>query len=337
MNKITPLISVIIPIYKVEEYLAECIDSVLHQTYRQLEIILVDDGSPDTCPRLCDEYSRKDDRIKVIHKANGGLSDARNAGLTAATGDYVIYLDSDDYWSDTHAMERMVAQIRNNDRTDLVLSGFILYFPSSKQKIYPSPLHVDRINGKDKIDVLEYLTQYGDLFMSACQKLVRRELLIRNDIRFQKGLLSEDIDWSIAVYIKAQVIYASDTPFYCYRQRNGSITKTMNAKSFKDLLYIIEKWKRIIPSVDLPEREKRVYLGYLCYQYGILMGHICKADNRTRKELKKSMLRHKDILRFDVNSKTHKICTLYKLLGFSITSWLSHSYIWFKYRRRIKG
>lgn len=333
MNETSPLISVIIPIYKVEAYLAECVDSVLKQTYRQLEIILVDDGSPDACPRLCDEYGRRDARVKVIHKTNGGLSDARNVGLTAATGDYVIYLDSDDYWCDTHAMERMVAATRNNDRTDIVLSGFILYFPSSGQKIYPSQLNVDRINGKDKIDVLEYLTRYGDLFMSACQKLVRRELLIQNGIRFQKGLLSEDIDWSLAVYMKANAIYASDSPFYCYRQRSGSITTTMNAKSFKDLLYIIVKWKSIIPSADLPEREKRVYLGYLCYQYGILMGHICKADYRTRSELKKSMLQHKNILRYDVNSKTRKICTLYKYLGFDITSRILFTYIWFKYNR----
>ena len=91
------LISVIIPIYKVEEYLAECIASVVCQTYTNTEIILVDDGSPDNCPQMCDEWACKDSRIKVIHKANGGISDARNAGIDAATGEYIAFVDSDDY------------------------------------------------------------------------------------------------------------------------------------------------------------------------------------------------------------------------------------------------
>ena len=92
-----PLISVIIPVYKVEKYLNKCVDSVLNQTYKNLEIILVDDGSPDKCPEICDEYAKKDDRIKIIHKQNGGLSDARNVGIEKSTGEYITFIDSDDY------------------------------------------------------------------------------------------------------------------------------------------------------------------------------------------------------------------------------------------------
>ena len=91
------LISIIIPIYKVEEYLDECISSVINQTYTKLEIILVDDGSPDSCPKMCDDWAKKDSRIRVIHKTNGGLSDARNAGIEVATGEYIAFVDSDDY------------------------------------------------------------------------------------------------------------------------------------------------------------------------------------------------------------------------------------------------
>ena len=92
----TPLISIIIPVYKVEQYLKECIDSIINQTYMNLEIVIVDDGSPDNCPLICDQYAALDKRIKVIHKKNGGLSDARNAGLNIITGDYVTFVDSDD-------------------------------------------------------------------------------------------------------------------------------------------------------------------------------------------------------------------------------------------------
>ena len=91
-------ISFILPVYKVEKYLDECVESIVSQTYRDIEVVLVDDGSPDNCPVLCDQWAKKDQRIKVVHKPNGGLSDARNAGLDNATGDYVIFVDSDDFW-----------------------------------------------------------------------------------------------------------------------------------------------------------------------------------------------------------------------------------------------
>lgn len=97
MSNINTLVSVIVPVYKVEKYLHRCIDSIINQTYKNLEIILVDDGSPDNCGKICDEYAEKDNRIKVIHKSNGGLSSARNAGLDVANGDYVYFVDSDDY------------------------------------------------------------------------------------------------------------------------------------------------------------------------------------------------------------------------------------------------
>ena len=97
-----PLISVIVPCYNVEEYLPKCIESILNQTYRNLEILLVDDGSPDNCGRICDEYAAKDSRIRIIHKKNGGLSDARNAALDVMTGEYVTFIDSDDYVSDDY-------------------------------------------------------------------------------------------------------------------------------------------------------------------------------------------------------------------------------------------
>lgn len=99
MNR-SELISIIVPVYKVEKYLDKCVESIVEQTYKNLEIILVDDGSPDNCPAMCDEWAKKDSRIKVIHKKNGGLSSARNAGLDGCTGDYIYFLDSDDYIAD---------------------------------------------------------------------------------------------------------------------------------------------------------------------------------------------------------------------------------------------
>lgn len=107
--------SIIVPIYKVELYLRQCINSVLNQSYKDFELILVDDGSPDNCPIICDEYASRDIRVKVIHKSNGGLSDARNVGLDVAQGEYVLFLDSDDWWDDVLALEKINLKIKDTD------------------------------------------------------------------------------------------------------------------------------------------------------------------------------------------------------------------------------
>ena len=108
------LISIVIPVYKVEKYLEKCVESVINQTYKNLEILLVNDGSPDNCPKICDEYAQKDNRIKVIHKENGGLSDARNAGIDVATGKYITFIDSDDYISNDY-VEYMYNLLKQNN------------------------------------------------------------------------------------------------------------------------------------------------------------------------------------------------------------------------------
>ena len=112
-----PLISVIIPVYNVERYLDECIKSIVNQTYENLEIILVDDGSPDNCPRMCDDWAKKDERIRVIHKENGGLASARNAGMNICTGEYISFVDSDD-WMELNAYESLLKYF--DDKTDIV-------------------------------------------------------------------------------------------------------------------------------------------------------------------------------------------------------------------------
>lgn len=111
-------VSFVIPVYKVERYLDSCLKSIMNQTYRDIEIILVDDGSPDTCPALCDKYANEDSRIKAVHKINGGLSDARNFGTKYATGDYLIYLDSDDFWMHDDDLEKLVQVAIDNPNVD---------------------------------------------------------------------------------------------------------------------------------------------------------------------------------------------------------------------------
>ena len=130
MTEHTPFFSVIIPIYNVEPYLRECVDHVLAQSFRDLEVILVDDGSPDGCGDICDAYAQADPRVRVIHKPNGGLSDARNAGLRIAVGAYILFLDSDDYWEDLSALERCHRELTAADcAADLLIFQAKLFYP----------------------------------------------------------------------------------------------------------------------------------------------------------------------------------------------------------------
>lgn len=321
-----PLISVIVPIYNVETYLKQCINSVLQQSYTNIEVILVDDGSPDTCPQICDEYAKQDSRIQVIHKENGGLSDARNVGITSATGDYLVCLDSDDYWKDESSLASLVEVLQsNNCEVDIIMFGRTVFEEGSDKTFVWPTLDLQRINGKNKLEVLTYLTEIGNLYTSACNKLVKRRLL--DNIEFERGLLSEDLDWSLNVYLKADRFFAVNNPFYCYRKRAGSITTSMKEKNFSDLLYIISKWSNKLSGIHISEPEKKIYYGFLCYEYCILIGLLSKGETSVRNKIRKEMKPYEWILKYDCNYKTHLVCKLYKAFGFDITCRLLSVYL----------
>ena len=208
------LISVIVPVYKVEKYLHKCVDSILAQTYTNLEIILVDDGSPDSCGRICDEYAQKDNRIKVIHQQNGGLSAARNAGLDAATGSYVSFIDSDDY-IDKNYFECMEQKLCEGSMVSCVLideneDGIITDKKKTENCCYSSEKAFSEMCYEKKLGT------------SACGKVVLKETVENN--RFPQGKLYEDLftvyKWIVS---SEKVITTSDTAYH-YVHRFESIS-----------------------------------------------------------------------------------------------------------------
>lgn len=262
----TPLISIIIPIYKVELYLKTCVESVLVQSYKNIELILVNDGSPDGCPELCDMFSKKDSRVKVIHKENGGLSDARNAGLRIATGDYVIFLDSDDYWEGTNCLESIKESI-NQINSDIILFGCKDYFvETGKIKLSRSGYNINFLRNHSIEENIKYLFKKGLFPGSAWLLAVKRNLLLENDIFFTKGIKAEDYDWLINLFLKIKTIDAVPDCFYIYRYgRPGSITKTADSKSVSSLLFIIDKWYPILLKESKIKRE--YFLNLLSFIY----------------------------------------------------------------------
>lgn len=312
--------SIIVPVYKVENYLRQCVDSLLSQDFNDFEVILVDDGSPDSCPAICDEYAQYNKRIKVVHKTNGGLSDARNAGIAVAEGRYITFVDSDDFWANTNVLSDIKKIIDTNNCPDVIVSDFIKYFDKGNRYIYPSHICDINYNGKAKIEILKYLFLcHADMKISACQKFVKNELLTRSS--FEKGLLSEDIDWTLSLYPVIKTIAVNDRPYYCYRQqREGSITNKAAKRSFDAIIYIIEKWRTRIPELNISEEEKVIYLGYLAYQLSIAILLLNRLEPNERSQAIKKLKQLKSLFKEQLNFKTRKVAMCVRLFGINTTA-----------------
>lgn len=210
------LISVIVPIYNVEKYLDRCVDSIINQTYKNLEIILVDDGSPDNCPKMCDDYAKIDNRIKVVHKENGGLSDARNVGMEVATGEYVSFIDSDDYIS-LDFYETLLQTMIDND-SDIVECSVVKFYENEKFDEYSDDL---KVTNYDTLDGLEGLINENPFKQHVWNKLYKSNIVL--DIPYAVGKLNEDEFWTYQIFGKAKKVTRINKTMYYYFQRGSSI------------------------------------------------------------------------------------------------------------------
>ena len=225
--------SIIVPVYNVEQYLRQCIDSILGQTFADFELILVDDGSPDNCPEICDEYAKKDERVKVLHKENGGLSDARNAGLEIATGEYIAFVDSDDYVA-PDMYESLYNLITQND-CDMAICRAVIV----REQDTPIYEDAEDIKIMDS-DTANYQMIYKRLFgVNAWNKLYKRKLF--DKIRFPKGLLYEDMATAYAFIGECNKVVYSPMKKYAYLQRSGSIMNMTGYMVSPDKVKIIEE------------------------------------------------------------------------------------------------
>lgn len=210
------LISVIVPIYNVEKYLDRCVDSIINQTYKNLEIILVDDGSPDNCPQICDDYAKKDSRIKVVHKENGGLSDARNVGMEVATGEYVSFIDSDDYVS-LDFYETLFQTMIDND-SDIVECSVVKFYEDNNFDEYSDDL---KVTNYDTLYGLEGLINENPFKQHVWNKLYKSSVAL--DIPYAVGKLNEDEFWTYQIFGKAKKVTRINKTMYHYFQRGSSI------------------------------------------------------------------------------------------------------------------
>ena len=262
------LISVIVPVYKVEPYLDRCVQSIVDQTYKALEIILVDDGSPDNCPAKCDAWAAKDSRIKVIHKKNGGLSDARNAGMAAAKGEYIAFVDSDD-WIAPEMLERLLRAMEK-DNSDIAACTAKMVWADGKPDEF---LTVQTNCVLDKLQAQTALLKETLLKHPVWYKLYRTELV--KDIPFEVGKYHEDVFCSYQAVGAAARVSVIDYPGYNYFQRSDSIMgegyslKRLDAVEAAErrFHYIVEHFPSLERKAKLAVVTKCIYHGQMALKY----------------------------------------------------------------------
>lgn len=282
-------VSIIVPIYNVEKYLNRCMQSLLNQTLKDIEIIMVDDGSPDNCPKICDEYAAHDSRVKVIHKRNGGLSDARNAGLNAAQGEYVAFVDADDFTSDG-AYEVLYSKAKET-QADIVYAGF--YYQHDDGTIEECFM-VDRdCEGEKEMSTFLGNMLYGNkskketIWMSVWNGIYRRKTIEDNNIRFrsEREYLSEDILFHTELIPLCNRIICVPIALYHYCYNGNSLThSSFNPTKIDSNFRLYEELTRIINKYKLSDLHNKVNLFLVNYTRGIIIKRIILSDNAMSKK-----------------------------------------------------
>jgi glycosyltransferase involved in cell wall biosynthesis len=313
----TMIFSIIVPVYNIEKYLMQCVDSILCSTINDMEVILVNDGSSDESYQICDNYEKRDNRITVIHQENGGLSAARNSGIKIAKGEYLLFVDGDD-WIDASVLVQLETMIKKSPNPlDVVFLEIVKSFPNGTQQPMGDGYNVELINGKDKKTVMNHLANLSKYPGSACAKCIRRELIISNNLLFENGLLSEDIDWTVLLYRLAQTFGYIPQPYYFYRQvRPGSITQGSNPKRLGDLLYIVEKHANADTTNDYQTQVN----AFMAFEYMICIYLYSTLPAAERKPYKGRLKKLKWLLKYGRSGKIKLVRWVSTFLGISITS-----------------
>lgn len=294
--------SVIVPIYKVEKYLNKCIDSILAQTYKNFELLLIDDGSPDRCPQICDEYAALDKRVRVIHKKNGGLVSARNVGIEEARGEYICYVDGDD-WIDEKLLESVYEKALRIKSPDVVIFGIVKKFANRDEEIFTDLKDGFYDKNQLKNEVYPYMMYdnrkpfcQGLIFPAACNKIYKRSLLKEHYCEDLKIRMGEDNAFVYEMLWYAESIYIYNKIFYYYNQLNpGAMNQSYDLYRFENnkrlFDYMGGRLENINNVLDEQFNAFKAYWITMAVFHEIKSGHgICEAAKHIRKSLKHTKL-----------------------------------------------
>ncbi len=303
-------VSVVIPVYNVKPYIERCVQSVLRQTYKDLEIILVDDGSTDGSGEMCDQIAETDERVLVIHQKNQGLSGARNVGMCRAKGDYIIFLDSDDEWIIEDGLEKLVKD--TNPSTDIIIFKNVDFWDKGR-KTLTEDYDAEKLHQlPDAQAVFFNLIQTQKFCMSACFIMVRRTLLIENGVFFPVGYISEDLFWSLHLWQVAQTVRIINLDFYGYHHRQDSLSSTPSIHAYHSYDLIFTYWKEQCNNGCVNAQAIRIYLANMWVNRGYNYYKLQKDNKSTALSM---LERHCDLLDYAASPKAWRVTWLVKHLG----------------------
>lgn len=303
--------SIVVAVYNVEKYLKFCVESILNQTYKDIELILVDDGSTDQSGRICDMYEMKNQNVRVIHKKNGGLSDARNAGLEEARGEYIWFIDGDDFIVDECKLSALNHYV---DGHDVLSFNYIRYFDDTKK-------FEDKNTEKNYTNSdLEQMIKNNVLNSSSCNKIFKLTMLRENSIVFPYGRATEDTAFCANVISATKDFLYVSIYAYAYRQRENSITKTVSKDKYMDVLSLFKELQMKFENSD----NKYLIYSFIAYQYICALPFIYRINDR---ELLKKAESEKELLKYDICTKVKVSHIVANILGFKSMLFIIDKYL----------
>lgn len=303
-----------------EKYLQECVDSVLAQTFTDYEIILVDDGSTDESSAMCDAYAKKYDFISVIHKKNGGQASARNVGTKSAKGEYIIYLDSDDFvMSDDFLTE---LNKKACDNPDLIFYKYVKFFDDAKEYGNCNFSYSEAMRQNSYANKITALVKGDAFYGMPWIKAIKKEIIFQNDNFFDENLICEDMDWNYDLILNSRNLVFIDKVFICYRQREKSVTKSFRLKNLTDFIYVLEKWSDKIQNETEDEQLKTALLGSLAKYYANLLIVYTRLKDKHKKAYKNRIKALSWLLKYSMSNRPRTIAKFYGTFGFGVTTLL---------------
>lgn len=256
-------VSIIIPFYNVEKYIGRCIDSIINQTYRNLEIIMVNDGSPDSCRDIIISQMKKDIRIKLIDRENGGLSAARNTGLDHATGEYIIFVDSDD-WAETTFVEKLLDNITYYDSDMACCRLRYVDLDNNKTTIYGKPYEISYLNNKE--DIIQDALSVKNIHTPVWAKIYKSDFLKRAHLTFYEGIVNEDTLFTSLCTLYADKVSFVNEVLFNSLERPGSISRSSQERLFRDMHFVLTEFEQFVSSNDFkvfPNLIKHIRMRYV--------------------------------------------------------------------------
>lgn len=321
--------SIIIPVYNSQHALSECVNSILAQSYKNFEIILVNDGSTDDSAQICDALSASDERIITIHKENGGTSSARNAGIDASSGDYITFTDNDDLWSDKNALENIANQLDESHADVLLHENYVLWLDTRKT-IEPSTTckRADIVD-KPTAQALSNIIS-GNLFSLYCvwSKVIKADIIKENNIRFPEGMRNEDTYFCGELFLKAKSYDFYEKPFYVYKKGHaGAQTSAgMRYSLIADLQKVCIDFVSKAESVCDKELSYAL-LSFIAFPFSVWMGQSRMVKDERVKTDYKTMKQYKYLLKYDLHPSIKKVKLACTVVGFKLTCVLLSIYI----------